>query len=176
MQCECEECVEYGGPNPGVMKFRAFVFISQLLVAVVGLIRERSWKALWAMLGAFVFFWTVPRMLICCRCENYGKNCYSLHIGKLTSMILPKMEGEITPFAMVLEALTLGTIANAPAVGLRKNRKLLALYMLLNNMTLVLQFTHSCRHCALYATDWRKDCPSAKTARLFFGAGRDISL
>jgi hypothetical protein len=176
MVCECAECAQYEGPNPRTIKLRFFVLAAQFLVGVVGLVKARSWKALGAFFGSLAFFATIPRMLICCRCENYGKMCYSLYIGKLTSMYLPQMEGEITPFAMALVAATLATIANAPAIGMRKNKKLLGLYMMLSSATMALQFLHSCRHCARYATDWRKDCPSAKTARLFFGAGRDIAL
>lgn len=176
MACECAECVEFGGPNPTIMKLRFLALFGQIGVAVFGLIKGRSWKALVAFLGAFVFFWTVPRYLICARCDNYGKDCYSLYMGKLTSKIWSKKEGEVGQLGMVLEVITLGIFANAPAVGLRKNRKLLAIYMLFSNITLVTQFFHACRHCARNATDWRQDCPSARTYRLFFGSGREIAM
>lgn len=173
MQCECAECTEHGGPNPGTMALRLFVIGAQLLVAVTGLVRERSWKALGVMLGAFAFFLTLPRYLICCRCEGYGKKCYSLYLGKITSLYLPRVEGKsISPVGAALEFLTLSTLANAPAVGLRKSRKRLALYLLLSNLTVALHFSHACRHCAEHATDWKRDCPSAKLAAKAFKVER----
>ena len=176
MACECAECVEYGGPNPTIMKVRFLAVFAQMGVALYGLVKERSWKALGAFVGSFIFFWTVPRYLICARCENYGRDCYSLYLGKLTSRIWPKQEGEIPKVGMALEVITLGTFANAPAIGLLKNRKLLALYMLFSNITVTTQFFHACRHCAYYAKDWRSECPSARTYRMFFGGGREIAM
>lgn len=178
MACECVECTEHGGPNPKIMAARFTVFGLQFLIAFFGLIKERSWKSLLAFLGGFALFATVPRKMICCRCEGYGKMCYSLYLGKITSMYLPKIEDKEVDMKLGagLELLALGTISNAPAIGLRKNKKLLAWYMLFSTLTVVMHFSHACRHCAQNATDWRQDCPSAKTARLFFGAGRDVAL
>ena len=177
MECECGECREHGGPNPTTMGIRFLVIGAQFLVALVGLVRERSWKALGVMLGAFMFFLTVPRYLICCRCEGYGQMCYSLYLGKITSLYLPKVEGKsplvsVNPVGAALELLTLGTLANVPAISLRKNRKLLALYLLLSNITVLMHFSHACRHCAENATDWKKDCPSAKLAARAFKVDR----
>lgn len=169
--CECVECAEHGGPSPVIMSVRFFFLAAQFLVAVLGLLKERSWKALGVFLGAIAFFATVPRYLVCCRCDGYGNNCYSLYLGKVTSMYLPRVEDkEISKIGSALEALTLQTLALTPAIGLRRSRKLLAFYLLLCNATFGLHFWHACRHCAEYATDWRKDCPMAKTARrVFFG-------
>lgn len=175
MQCECPECSKYGGPNPRFMLFRVMVLLAQFFTAVVGLVRERSWKALAVTIGALAFFFTVPRYLICARCESYGENCYSLYLGKVTSMYLPKVDGkETSPVGAFMEFMTLSTLANAPAVGLRHNRRLLALYLLLANMTLVMQFSHACRHCSEFATGWKKKCPAAKLAGSVFG-GRDVN-
>jgi len=176
MTCECPECTEYDGPNPVTMRVRLLVLSAQFLVALVGLWRERSFKALGVFLGAIAFFFTIPRYLICARCEGYGKDCYSLYMGKVTSMIWPKVEGkEVSPLGALLEVLTLLTVTNAPVVGLRSNRKLLALYMLLANATFWMHFSHACRHCAQYATDWKKDCPAAKAARGMF-SGRQVQF
>ena len=177
MACQCTECAEHGGPNPTIMKARFGIFGLQFLVAFVGLIKERSWGALAALIAAFSFFATVPRTLICCRCEGYGNMCYSLYLGKITSMYLPKIEDkEVSMFGAGLEAITLGIIVNAPAIGLRKNKKYLIPYLLLASLTFWTQFGHACRHCAQNATDWKQDCPSAKVARLFFGPGREVAL
>ncbi len=169
--CECPQCVEYDGPNPAIMNVKFFFLFAQFLVAVLGLLKERSWKALGVFLGATAFFFTVPRYLVCARCDGYGTNCYSLYLGKITSLYLPRVEGkEVNPSGAVLETLTLQTMSLSPAIGLRHNRKLFCLYLLLSNITLGLHFCHSCRHCAEYATDWRKDCLSARMARkVFFG-------
>jgi hypothetical protein len=173
MACECAECTEHGGPNPVVMTFRFVVIVAQMTVGLYGMLKERSFKALWAWLGGFALFWTLPRYLICARCAGYGNNCYSLHLGKITSMYLPKVDGheneKPAAVAILLEVLALATISNAPALGLRRDRKLLGLYMLLSTITLWSQFLHACRHCATYSTDWKKECPSAQTYRRFFG-------
>lgn len=170
MECDCPECTEYGGPNPTMMSVRFLVLAAQFLVAFVGMIKERSFKALAVMVGALAFFFTVPRYLICCRCEGYGEKCYPLYLGKITSLYLPKVEGKrVTPLAAGLEGITLNTLAITPAVGLRKNLKLEFVYLFLANLTLLLQFRHACRHCARYATDWRKECIGARAARRYFG-------
>jgi hypothetical protein len=159
------------------MAVRFSVLGAQFIVALAGLTRERSWKALAVMFAALAFFFTVPRYLICCRCEGYGQMCYSLYMGKLTSLYLPKVEGKgpmesVTPVGAALEELASGGLVVAPAIGLRRNRKLLSLYLLLSNLTIALHFSHSCRHCAEYATDWRRECPSAKTAARVFRVSR----
>ncbi len=167
--CECAECAEHGGPSPAIMAVRFFFLAAQFLVAVLGLVRERRWKALGVLLGAITFFFTLPRYLICARCDGYGKNCYSLYLGKITSLYLPRVEGrEVNPAGAALETLTLQTMALTPAIGLRRNRKLFALYLVLSNITFGLHFWHACRHCAENATDWRKDCPMAKAAGAVF--------
>lgn len=170
--CECAECAEHGGPDPVIMAARFFFLIVQFLVAVLGLVRERGWKALGVFLGAIAFFFTLPRYLICARCDGYGTNCYPLYLGKITSLYLPRVEGkEVSKTGSAMEVLTLQTISMAPAIGLRHNRKLFSLYMLLSTITSGLQFWHACRHCALNATDWRKECPSARIARRIFSSG-----
>lgn len=178
MDCNCSECVEFEGPNPKLMTLRFIVIIAQMVVGLFGMVRERSWKALWAWLGGVALFWTVPRYLVCARCDGYGKNCYSMYLGRITSKYLPKVEGRERPgiAGILLEILALSTISNAPAVGMRRNRKLLAFYILLASLTLMAHFLHACRHCAEHGTDWRKECPSAKTYRRFFGSGENASL
>lgn len=173
MSCECEECAEYGGPDPRIMAFRLSVFFAQAAVGLYGMLKERSFKALLAWLGGLALFFTVPRYMICARCGGYGQNCYSLYCGKITSMYMPKVEGHEheapSPLAMFLEVVSLATVSNAPAVGMRKNKKLLALYMLLATITLWGQFLHACRHCSRYGKEWKKECPSARTYRRMFG-------
>lgn len=156
------------------MMLKVLVIAVQFLVGLFGMLKERSWRALGAFFAGFALFWSIARVMTCARCDNYGKDCYSLYLGKVTSKYLPKMDGEIGPMSMGIEALALGLINNSPTVGLWRNRRLLAAYQLLSTATLVMHFSHSCRHCAHHATDWRKDCPSAKVARVFFGAGPEI--
>lgn len=177
MECTCDECREHGGPNPAVMGLKFVVLFAQLSVALVGLLKERSFKALAVFLGAIGFFFTLPRYLICARCDGYGKNCYPYYLGKITSLYMPRVEGKtVTPYAAALEGLTLGTIFNAPVFGLWRNRKALLTYLTLGEATFLLHFWHACRHCARYATDWRKDCVGAKAARRVFGDARDVAF
>jgi hypothetical protein len=174
MECQCAECAEYEGPNPAMMALRLSVFGAQAMVALTGMVKERSWKALGAWFAAIAFFLTLPRYLICCRCEGYGKKCYPLYLGRLTSMYLPKVEGkEVSPVGVGLELLTLNLMSNLPVIGLKNDKKLRNLYILLANLTMGLQFYHACRHCARYATDLRRDCLSARAARLVFSIERE---
>lgn len=174
MECQCAECAEYEGPNPAMMALRLSVFSTQVMVALTGMVKERSWKVLGTWFAAIAFFLTLPRYLICCRCEGYGKKCYPLYLGKLTSLYLPKVEGkEVSPVGAGLELLTLNLMSNLPVAGLKNNKKLRNLYILLANLTMGLHFYHACRHCARYATDWRKDCLSARAARLVFSIERE---
>lgn len=169
-ECGCAECIEYGGPNPRVMSLRFMVLAAQYTVALFGLLRERSWKSLAALLGGLGLFLTIPRYLLCARCGNYGENCRSFNLGKMTSMYLPKVEGkEPRALGAVFEILALLLVSNAPAVGLRHNRKLLALYILLASATLWLQMRYACLHCVEYGTGWKRNCPGARVTRGIFG-------
>ncbi|MDD5747433.1 MAG: hypothetical protein PHP64_00015 [Actinomycetota bacterium] len=166
--CGCPECIEFGGPNPRIMFARLLIVAAQFMVATLGLVRQRSWKALLWLVEALAFFAFVPRKLICCRCEGYGKNCYSLCLGKITSLYLSKGSGEVNPLGAGLEVIALCIIGVTPAVGMRRNKKNLTLYLLLSITTLAFQFSHACRHCAMNATDWKKGCPAAMAARHVF--------
>ena len=178
MDCQCAECEEFGGPNPKVMMFRILVIAIQMTLGLYGMLKERSFKALGAWLAAFALFWTVPRYLICARCAGYGKDCYSLYLGKIVSMYMPRVEGKDQPaqLGILLELISLATISNAPMIAMRKNKKLLVPYMLLANITIFSQFLHACRHCSEYGEGWKKDCPSAKTYRMLLGAGREVQF
>lgn len=172
--CRCPECTKYGGPNPKIMALKGVVLAAQFLLAVTGMIGERSWKALGVFLAALAFFFTVPRYLICTRCGGYGQKCYPFYLGKITSMYLPKVEGKkVSPVGAGLELLTLSTLSLAPVSGLWRSGKLFA-YLSLANLTLALHFWHACRHCARYATDWRRNCTSAKLARRVFFGDQDL--
>jgi hypothetical protein len=167
-RCSCAECTEHGGPDPRIMVVKFTVLAAQFAVALAGMIRERSWKALGVFLSALAFFFTVPRYLICTRCPGYGKNCYPFYLGRITSAYLPGVEGKtVGPGGAGLELVTLSTLSLAPVFGLWRTRKL-PLYLLLANLTAALHFGHACRHCAKYATDWRKDCHLARIARKVF--------
>ncbi len=176
MSCECPECSEYAGPNPRIMMLKFLVLGAQLLLGLTGLLKERSWKALGAFFAGLALFWSIPRYLICARCEGYGRKCHSFYLGKATSLYMPKVEGKkVGPLAMVLEIIALSLISQSPAVGIKNSRKRV-LYVLLSTATVVMHFMHSCRHCATYATDWKRNCPAARGYRLFFGAGREVAL
>jgi hypothetical protein len=169
MACKCPECSANDGPNKLVMRFKIGVFFAQYVYALLVMLRKGKFKEIAALIGAFGFFFTVPRRMICGRCDNYGKMCYSLYLGKVTSMIMPKVEGkQITNFGIALELSAIGAVAMIPAWAMRKNIFLLMPYMAMLDTTLAMQFLHACRHCGLYAEDWRKDCPSAKMARRIF--------
>lgn len=169
MACECPECTKHKGPNPMIMMFKTAVFFIQYIYAVIAMIKKGKLKELGALAGAFIFFFTIPRRMICARCDQYGNNCYSLYLGKVTSWIHPRIENkEVNNLGISLELLALGSMAMIPAWALKRNFKALVPYMLLLDITGLMQFVHACRHCGLYATNWRKNCPAAQVARAVF--------
>ncbi|MBN2168492.1 MAG: hypothetical protein JW738_04550 [Actinobacteria bacterium] len=170
INCECKECQEYSGPDPTIMRFRLFLFAAQYVYAAVALMLAKSWKSLTVTFGALAFFFPL-RYIVCARCQNYGKNCYSLYLGRITSMMMPKVEGkEIGPVSFILEVVTLYLITMGPVFGLMRKFKLLVPYMGLLSGTLGLQFMHSCRHCGLYAKEgtWQSKCPAGKIANIIY--------
>lgn len=170
--CACKECNEYGGPDPTIMNLRLSILASHFLLGIFGLIYERKWKLLGAMLGSIVFFFTIPRRLICARCPGYGKRCYALLLGLATSKIMPKVEGKDVPgYSLILETLALMGMTVPPMLGFRKNWRLLIPYMALVQGTAGLQFLHACRHCAYNAKEgsWQNWCPVCQIARVVYG-------
>ncbi|MBN1288085.1 MAG: hypothetical protein JXA49_00415 [Actinobacteria bacterium] len=170
INCECQECREYGGPDPTIMKFRLFVFLAQYVYAAVALLLARSWKSFAATFGALAFFFPL-RYLVCARCQGYGKNCYSLYLGRITAKLMPRVEGkEIGPLSFILEVVTLYLIAMGPVFGLLRKFRLLVPYTGMLGITLGTQFMHACRHCGLYAKDgtWQCKCPSGKIANIIY--------
>lgn len=168
--CSCAECQKHGGPNPAIMNFRIAVFFLQYIYAAYALIKAKSWKSLGVTFGALGFF--IPlRYLVCARCQGYGKDCYSLYLGKLTSKLMPKVENKkIGTSSVILEVLTLYLIFMGPIFGLLKRFKLLIPYTWLMGVTGGSQFLHACRHCGLNAQEgtWQSKCPSGKVARFIF--------
>lgn len=168
--CSCAECQKNNGPNPTIMKFRIATFFLQYVYAAYALIKAKSWKSLTATFGALAFFFPL-RYLVCARCQGYGKDCYSLYLGKVTSKIMPKVEGkEIGTLGVILEVLTLYGISMGPVFGLLKRFKLLVPYTWLLSATMGSQFLHACRHCGLNAREgtWQSRCPSGKVAKFIF--------
>ncbi|MBN2167765.1 MAG: hypothetical protein JW738_00855 [Actinobacteria bacterium] len=175
MACECNECREFGGPDPTKMKMKFFAgLIPMFTVAILGLIKEKRWKELRIMGATAAVFFTVPRYLICARCDGYGKNCYAYYLGKLTSMYLPKVEGKkVGPLGLTIEAICLAILSMTPAWGLRKKWALLGLYGMFSQIMALLHLNHACRHCYLTATDWRKNCLIGQAGNLIFGYETD---
>ena len=143
VDCNCSECVEFEGPNPKLMtapvhRHHRADGSGSLRHGEGALVEGAQGVA-----GGGCAFLDRPRYLVCARCDGYGKNCYSLYLGRITSKYLPKVEGKERPgiAGILLEILALSTISNAPAVGMRRNRKLLALYMLLASLTLMGTFS-----------------------------------
>ncbi|MBN1288791.1 MAG: hypothetical protein JXA49_04045 [Actinobacteria bacterium] len=167
MQCDCYECKTYGGPDPSFMRFRLGTFFAQFGLALFGLAWERKWKTFAATIGSLVFFFTLPRYLICARCPGYGKRCYSLYLGLATSRVMPRVEGKkVKTIGLMFETMALTGIGLVPITGLLGNLKMLVPYMVLLDTTLGTQFIHACRHCAYNAAEdsWQYNCPVRKIA------------
>ncbi len=152
-------------PNPLIMAARFTAFALGIATALVGMVKERKFKHLAAWLGAWSVFLTLARYVICARCEGYGRMCYSYYIGKYTSLVFPKVEGEEPgTFGIGLEAACLGAITWIPALAMRADRRLLARYMAIMQLVMIGQFFHACRWCAANSTqEWKNACPAHRT-------------
>ncbi len=161
--CCAEACDP--NPNPLLMALRLAAFATGLAMALVGMIRERKFKLLGAWLGTWGVFLSIARYLTCSRCDGYGKMCYSFYIGKYTSLVLPRTEGkDVGPVGIGLEAACLGAIFWIPVVAMRGDRRLLARYLAVMQLTLIGQVFHSCRWCARNSRQaWKDACPVHRT-------------
>lgn len=172
IQCDCSECRQHGGPNKTILNLRVVNFFLQYIYAAYALVKAKSWKSFGVTFGALAFFFPL-RYLVCARCQNYGKNCYSLYLGKVTSKLMPKVENkEINNLSIFLEISTLYLMFMGPVFGLLRRFKLLIPYTWLMGGTVGAQFLHACRHCGLYAKEgtWQARCPAGKVAGVIFGA------
>lgn len=170
IDCECKECREYGGPDPTIMRLRVVIFFLQYVYAAVALVIAKSWKSLATTFGSLALFFPL-RYMVCARCQNYGKNCYSLYLGRITSMMMPKVENkEMSNISVLLEVIAIYLITMGPVFGLLRKFKLLVPYMGLLSGTMGLQFMHACRHCGLYAKEgtWQSRCPAGKIANIIY--------
>lgn len=168
MDCSCAACCEEAcGPRPNllIMTLRFAAFGLGVVMALVGMVRERKFKHLGAWLGSWAVFLSIARYIICARCEGYGKMCYSYYIGKYTSLVLPQVEGkEVGPVGIGLEAACLGSIFWIPAIAMRGDRRLLLRYLAIMQVVLIGQVFHACRWCAQNSTqEWKNACPAHRT-------------
>ncbi len=161
--CDCAECIAAFEvkPNPAIMALRFLTFAATTAAGAAGLIRGGNKKLMAAWLAGWALFLTIPRYLICASCSGYGKMCYSFYLGKYTSMILPRREKEVPMIGLGLEVLSLSTISLMPVLAMRKDRKNLITYLILNDLLLAGQFFHACRYCGTHAEDdFKKFCPN----------------
>jgi len=149
-------------PNPLIMAFRFAAFGLGGAIALGGMLRERKYKHLAAWLGAWGLFLSWPRYLICARCDGYGNNCYSHYLGKYTSLVFPKVEGEeVGGLGFALEVLCLSGMLWTPVLALRGDRKTLFRYLAAMEVVLLGQFFHACRWCAANSDqEWKMACPN----------------
>ncbi|MDD3717757.1 MAG: hypothetical protein PHP28_03725 [Actinomycetota bacterium] len=167
-ECTCATCCDEPcgpRPNPIIMALRFAAFGTGIIMALVGMIKERKFKLLGAWLGVWSVFLTIARYIICSRCEGYGQMCYSYYIGKYTSLVLPGVEGkDVGPVGIGLEAACLGSIFWIPAVAMRGDRRMLARYLAVMQLVLIGQVFHACRWCARNSTqEWKNQCPVHRT-------------
>jgi hypothetical protein len=152
----------------GLMKFRFGILSFQMSIALLALISVHEWGlfALWA--GTILMFGTIPKKLICARCDGNGKKCHSLYLGLYTSKLFSKENKNVPVAGGLIEGLCLIVIALLPFIPLLKNPTFfLVMYLALLIATLILQFFHACKHCVLNANEeWKKNlCPANKIGR-----------
>lgn len=173
MECSGNGCDTEKGPSRAVMVFRLAVLVTQAAVGMVGMLKGRSFRAMVLWLGGLFLFWTVPRYYLCARCSEYGKDCYSFYLGRAVSAYLPRSEGyehEVPPpLAVALEVISIGMLCLMPLAGMKRQGKLLSLYLALAGTTLAAHFLHACAHCAVKGQGWKKNCPPARAYRRISG-------
>ncbi len=168
MECDCAERIEIESgiidktrPHPLVMAARFIVMGEAFFVALREMLKERKPGFIWVWLGGWALFLTLPRYLICARCDGYGEMCYSYYLGKYTSNLFPRSSGKVGRLGLGLEILSLSTIFWTPVFALRGSRKKLFRYLSLLNLVLAGQFFHACRYCGMHSKEeWKKVCPA----------------
>jgi len=163
-------------PNPFIMVIRFIILGLQLVVGFFIFINTSSWILLSIWVLSIVLYASIARKYICARCEGYGKKCYSLYLGLLTSKLYPYSEDkEFSIGGGLFSVFILGMIFIIPFVPILKNfpsidnHILLIVYCAFSLVNFLFQFFHACRHCAICSTqEWKKICPSNRLASMIW--------
>ncbi len=152
-------------PDKRIMALRFALFAVQGILAVYGFL-DAGYIALFVIwILIIILFLTVPRRLICARCDGYGRRCYSMYLGLYTSKLFSFQEKDVPAVGLALEAFSLVFIPLLPLIPLYRSTGLFALYLLLSALSWYLQFVHACRYCAVCSKDdWKRLCPARKAA------------
>ena len=121
-----------------------------------------GWIPVWfAALAAWA---TVPKYLICTRCENYGKACDFLHGGEYAALLFKEQDKPFNAAGYLAEGVPLGIFLFLPAIAARKDLWALSFYALAGAAFQALLVKICCIDCVNYATDtWKADyCPTYK--------------
>lgn len=153
-------------PDKKIMALRSLLFLAQGIIGLYGFIVTGSWPLFVFWLAVILLFLTIPRSLICARCEDYGKKCYSMYLGFYTSKLFKPSDKEIPKTGLALEAFCLITIPLLPLFPLYSIPVLFGIYIVLSAISFALQFFHACRYCAVCSSDsWKKICPAHMAAK-----------
>lgn len=154
-------------PDKNVMGIRFLLVGAQFAISIYSFIYTQSWPLFIFWLATLLLFLTIPRKLICARCEGgYGKKCYPLYLGLYTSKVFSYEDKDVPLIGGILEGFCLLVLPLLPLIPLYQNLVLFIIYLVLLTVNLLFQFYHACRYCAICADEpWKKKCPAHRLAR-----------
>jgi len=146
-----------------------------LVVAGRTVYRDRpGWFPFWLVgLAAWA---TVPKYLLCTRCENYGKPCDFTYGGKYAAMLFEQHSGKAVGWAgIIAEGASLATFMLLPVAASLRHPRSLIRYALAGILFQSILIRVCCIACVERATDpWKKKyCPTYKLVEGLGLAGPD---
>ncbi len=108
-------------PNKTIMSVRFILYGIQFFMGLFSFIYTGSWSLFIIWLAAILLFLTVPRKLICARCEGYGKKCYSMYLGLYTSKLFSYEKKDFSMLGAALEAASISGMLVLPAYSFNRN-------------------------------------------------------
>ena len=170
VECGCGGA-EWPEPDPRKMRFLIGANLAYLLYGGYIVARRKPrWMPLW--LAALVVWFTLCKYLICTRCERYGEPCDFYYLGKWAAMLFEAQPGRTLDSAgIAAEGGSVAVLQFLPILAGLRDRRRLALFILLFVTGQAAQLSICCRRCVLYSTDpWKREtCPSYRQASWIFG-------
>ncbi|MBU4175426.1 MAG: hypothetical protein KKB90_05400 [Actinobacteria bacterium] len=164
--CQSREASDYPDADPKEQAVLISVGAAYLATALYTMWRKKpGLLPLW--LAAVATWATLPKYLICTRCECYGKPCDFTYGGRYSAKLFkPQPDRTVDVYSLIAEGVPGAVAMMLPFAVARKSQGLLTLFGLLSLLWQVALIKIACIRCVRYSTDpfKRKYCPNYKIA------------
>jgi hypothetical protein len=172
---ESREVGEYPDADPKEQAVLITVGAAYLATALYTVWRKKPWLLpLW--LAAVATWATLPKYLICTRCECYGKRCDFTYGGRYAARLFKRQPDKTVDVCGLIAEGAPGAVAMIlPFVVARESPGFLTLFGLLSLLWQLALIKVACIRCVRYSTDpfKRKYCPNYKVAAALGGVLRE---